>query len=118
MMLIRYFITYWKSVNSIAGNNIHSLNGEFQYTFSGDRTKEEIVNFALRLSGPPVRQITRAESLENLKTSSPLFFVYVGDNAGPLWVSIYITFCVKLFNENKEFQNFCSFLVLLGLLIF
>jgi thioredoxin domain-containing protein 10 len=63
------------------------LNGEYQYTFSGDRTKEEIVNFALRLSGPPVRQITRAESLDNLKASNPLFFVYIGDNAGPLWES-------------------------------
>jgi len=85
------------------------LNGEFQYTFNGDRTKEEIVNFALRLSGPPVRQITRAESLDNLKASNPLFFVYIGDNAGPLWVSRYIKFYVKLFNSNKEFQNSCSF---------
>jgi thioredoxin domain-containing protein 10 len=66
---------------------IHSLNGEIQYTFKGDRTKEEIMNFALRVSGPPVQQITRSESLENLKTSNPLFFVYVGDHAGLLWVS-------------------------------
>lgn len=63
------------------------LNGEIQYTFKGDRTKEEIVNFALRVSGPPVQQITRAESLENLKASNPLFFVYVGDHAGLLWES-------------------------------
>jgi hypothetical protein len=109
---------YRQSVNFLVGINIHSFNGEFQYKFSGDRTKEEIVNFALRLSGPPVRQITRSESLENLKTSNPLFFIYVGDNAGPLWVRRYITFCIKLFNENKEFQKFCSFLVLLGLLTF
>lgn len=67
------------------------------------------MNFALRLSGPPVRQITRAESLDNLKASNPLFFVYIGDNAGPLWVSRYIKFYVKLFNSNKEFQNSCSF---------
>lgn len=61
------------------------LKGEFQYTFKGDRTKEEIVNFALRVSGPPVQQITRTESLDNLKASNPLFFVYVGDHSGPLW---------------------------------
>ncbi|XP_021924903.1 protein disulfide-isomerase TMX3 isoform X2 [Zootermopsis nevadensis] len=61
------------------------LNGDFQYTFKGDRTKEEIVNFALRVSGPPVNQITRSESLENLKASNRLFFVYVGDHEGPLW---------------------------------
>jgi thioredoxin domain-containing protein 10 len=66
------------------------LKGEFQYTFKGDRTKEEIVNFALRVSGPPVQQITRSESLENLKASNPLFFVYVGDHEGSLWVSRYI----------------------------
>ncbi|XP_069701598.1 protein disulfide-isomerase TMX3 isoform X1 [Periplaneta americana] len=61
------------------------LKGEFQYTFKGDRTKEEIVNFALRVSGPPVQQITRTESLDNLKASNPLFFVYVGDHIGSLW---------------------------------
>jgi thioredoxin domain-containing protein 10 len=72
------------------------LNGEIQYTFKGDRTKEDIVNFALRVSGPPVKQITRAESLENLKASNPLFFVYVGDNAGLLWVSTNVKFHITL----------------------
>lgn len=72
------------------------MNGEIQYTFKGDRTKEEIVNFALRVSGPPVKQITRAESLENLKASNQLFFVYVGDHAGLLWVSTNVKFHITL----------------------
>lgn len=58
------------------------------------------MNFALRVSGPPVQQITRAESLENLKASNPLFFVYVGEHAGLLWVStnvkLHITLLVLL----------------------
>ncbi|XP_046396387.1 protein disulfide-isomerase TMX3 isoform X1 [Ischnura elegans] len=65
------------------------LKGERKYVFKADRTKEEIVNFAIRMSGPPVQQITRPESIDNLKASNPLFFVYVGNPHGPLWESFY-----------------------------
>lgn len=65
-----------------------SLKGdEATHTYYGDRTKEEIMNFAMRVSGPPVASITRPDSLEHLKTNNPLFFVYVGSYEGPLWVS-------------------------------
>ncbi|RZF39530.1 hypothetical protein LSTR_LSTR001051 [Laodelphax striatellus] len=56
-----------------------------QFTFHGDRTKDEIINFAVRVSGPPVQPVTRPESLERLKDTNPLFFAYVGKYDGELW---------------------------------
>lgn len=67
----------------------NSLKGdEKDFVFRGDRTKEEIVHFALRANGPPVQQITRHESLDSLKGMKRIFFVYVGEFTGPIWVRI------------------------------
>nr|BAN20763.1 protein disulfide isomerase, putative [Riptortus pedestris] len=60
-----------------------------EFTFQGDRTKDEIINFALRLSGPPVQQVTRQESFDMLKSSNNIFFSYVGPYEGPLWELYY-----------------------------
>lgn len=66
------------------------LKGDIaQYTFTGDRTKEDIINFALRVSGPPVISITSPESLDKLKNENPLYFLYVGNYDGPMWDSYY-----------------------------
>ncbi|XP_019875387.1 protein disulfide-isomerase TMX3 isoform X2 [Aethina tumida] len=54
-------------------------------TYNGDKTKEDIINFAIRMAGPPVQEVTRAESLANLKNMNQLFFMYVGYQEGPLW---------------------------------
>uniref|UniRef100_A0A224XD20 Protein disulfide-isomerase tmx3 n=1 Tax=Panstrongylus lignarius TaxID=156445 RepID=A0A224XD20_9HEMI len=62
---------------------------EKEFTFKGERTKDEIVHFALRINGPPVQQITRQESLANLKSSQRIFFAYVGGFEGPLWEIYY-----------------------------
>ncbi|XP_014257444.1 protein disulfide-isomerase TMX3 [Cimex lectularius] len=62
---------------------------EKEFVFHGERTKEEIVHFALRLNGPPVQQITRHESIDTLKASHKIFFVYVGKFEGSLWETYY-----------------------------
>lgn len=41
------------------------------------------------MSGPPVQQVTRPESFEILKSNNPVFFVYVGQQAGNLWNTYY-----------------------------
>ncbi|XP_034947121.1 protein disulfide-isomerase TMX3 [Chelonus insularis] len=61
------------------------LKGEQQFTYNGDRSREEIVKFALRLSGPPVQEITRTQSFETLKNERDIYFLYVGEQIGPLW---------------------------------
>lgn len=48
------------------------------------------MNFALRMSGPPVQQITRPESLTNIKNMNQLFFMYVGPQEGPLWEAYFL----------------------------
>lgn len=64
-----------------------SLKGEQQFTYNGDRTKEEIVKFALRLNGPPVQEIKKTESFDTIKRDRGLYFLYVGERSSPLWVN-------------------------------
>lgn len=54
-------------------------------TYNGDRTREELVNFALRMSGPPVQEIQTENHMDILKNSNAIFFMYVGKHSGPLW---------------------------------
>ncbi|XP_043287811.1 protein disulfide-isomerase TMX3 isoform X2 [Venturia canescens] len=61
------------------------LKGEQQFTYNGDRTKDEIVKFALRLNGPPVQEIKKTESFDTIKRDRGLYFLYVGERSGPLW---------------------------------
>ncbi|KRT79210.1 Thioredoxin [Oryctes borbonicus] len=68
---------------------IKFIKGEEEHTFLGDRTKQDIVNFALRMSGPPVQELTRADSLTTIKGQNHLFFMYVGTQEGPLWDAYY-----------------------------
>ncbi|XP_018331269.1 protein disulfide-isomerase TMX3 [Agrilus planipennis] len=58
-------------------------------TFTGDRTKEEIVSFALRMAGPPIQDIKQSEKLQSLIMSNQLFFLYIGEKEGSLWDSYY-----------------------------
>lgn len=58
--------------------------------FNGDRTKDELVHFVMRMSGNPVQQVTRIESFEILKANNPIFFTYVGKQDGILWDTFYM----------------------------
>ena len=49
-------------------SNIFSLKGESVYQYEGDRTRDDIVNFALRLVGPSVNQIESKEDFEDAKS--------------------------------------------------
>uniref|UniRef100_A0A348G611 Protein disulfideisomerase 3 n=1 Tax=Odontomachus monticola TaxID=613454 RepID=A0A348G611_ODOMO len=61
------------------------LKGEQEFMYHGDRTRDEIVKFALRLSGPPVQEITKTQSFDTIKRERDLYFLYVGDRSGVLW---------------------------------
>lgn len=41
------------------------------------------------MAGPPVQEVTRSESLTNIKNMNQLFFMYVGSQEGPLWEIFY-----------------------------
>lgn len=74
----------------------YSLKGDQKYVYEGDRTRDEIVKFALRLSGPPVQEITKTQSFDTIKKERDLYFLYVGDKSGVLWVNSFHNFVTKV----------------------
>lgn len=71
---------------------IHSLKGDQEHMYHGDRTRDEIVKFALRLSGPPVQEITKPQSFQSIMKEQDLYFLYVGDRSGIFWVNFSLMF--------------------------
>nr|XP_014095597.1 protein disulfide-isomerase TMX3 [Bactrocera oleae] len=65
------------------------IKGSAKYVYNGDRVKEELVDYALRMSGPPVQLVTRAESIDMLKGSHTIFFIFIGQQEGVMWESYY-----------------------------
>ncbi|CAG0919604.1 unnamed protein product [Notodromas monacha] len=63
------------------------LKGDEVFTFSRDRTREELVDFARRLSGPPVKFIDSCTDMQVALQDEKLFFVYVGERKGDLWLA-------------------------------
>ncbi|CAH1116632.1 unnamed protein product [Phaedon cochleariae] len=74
-----------KAFNVITYPTIKLFKVDDEFTFEGDKNTDEIVNFAIRMSGPSVQHVTRSESLTNIKNMNQLFFMYVGDKDGLLW---------------------------------
>lgn len=62
-----------------------SIKGQQEFIYNGERSKEEMLPYALRMSGPPVQQVARVESFHMLKSQTDIFFVYVGTQSGVLW---------------------------------
>lgn len=65
---------------------IHSIKGSFQHEYNGERVKEEMVNYAMRMAHPAVQKVSHADSIGYLKENHNVFFGYVGKQHGPLWV--------------------------------
>ncbi|XP_028172533.1 protein disulfide-isomerase TMX3-like [Ostrinia nubilalis] len=61
------------------------IKGPYQHEYTGDRVKEEMVNYALRMSQPAVQKVSHADSIGYLKENHPIFFGFIGKQHGPLW---------------------------------
>ncbi|XP_040570200.1 LOW QUALITY PROTEIN: protein disulfide-isomerase TMX3 [Lepeophtheirus salmonis] len=61
------------------------LKGENQYTYEGDRTREDIVAFSKKLLGPSVTQIKTEDDFRKAMERSEIFFVYSGSSEGLLY---------------------------------
>lgn len=68
---------------------IKFIKGNMEFTYNGDRAKDELVDYALRMSGPPVQLVTRTESVDMLKGSHTIFFMFVGEQDGVVWDTFY-----------------------------
>jgi len=58
---------------------------DLAYTYEGDRTREDIVAFVHRLSGPPVNAIPTRADLAKAKDKSEIFFLFAGEEEGPVY---------------------------------
>lgn len=61
------------------------IKGSFYHEYAGERQKDEMVNYAMRMSQPAVQSLSQADTLSDLKDSHPVFFGYIGKQQGPLW---------------------------------
>ncbi|CAG9561276.1 unnamed protein product [Danaus chrysippus] len=61
------------------------IKGPFWHEYSGEREKEEMVNYAMRMAQPAVQVVSHTESFAYLKDSHNVFFGYIGKQQGPLW---------------------------------
>ncbi|KAL1513223.1 hypothetical protein ABEB36_002659 [Hypothenemus hampei] len=70
---------------------IKFLKPDYEHTYNGERSKEAIVNYALRMAGGPVQDVRQVDSIDRLKKQNQLFFMYVGKPKGPLWDTYFAT---------------------------
>ena len=101
----------------MTSNQFYSLKGSMTFAYEGDRNRDDIVAFAKRLLGkfavvymverlhfifstvvhyftfnvyeigPPVSQISSQYDFEEAKENSEIFFLFAGEEEGPLWNS-------------------------------
>ena len=55
------------------------IDAQRRVEFVGDRNKDEMLEFAKRLSGPPIRQLGSCEDLERVKKQHSVFFIEFSD---------------------------------------
>lgn len=65
-----------------------SIKGEYWHQYSGERVKEDMVNYAMRMAQPAIQRLSHADSFGYLKETHNVFFGYVGKQQGSLWVKI------------------------------
>ncbi|CAH2239311.1 protein disulfide-isomerase TMX3 [Pararge aegeria] len=61
------------------------LKGSFWHQYTGERLKDDMVNYAMRMVQPAVQKVSHADSLGYLKENHNIFFGYVGKQQGLLW---------------------------------
>ncbi|XP_040209840.1 protein disulfide-isomerase TMX3 isoform X2 [Rana temporaria] len=57
---------------------IKLLKGDMAYNYRGQRTKEDIVEFANRVAGPLIRQLPSQQMFDHVQKRHRVLFVYVG----------------------------------------
>lgn len=65
------------------------FKGSQEYLYKGDRTKEDLVDYSMRMSSPAIQLVTRVESIDMLKTSHKSFFLFVGEQIGTVWTTFF-----------------------------
>lgn len=58
-----------------------------EFVYSGERSKDDLLHFVMRLSGPPVQEVKRPDSLDVIKSTNPVWFAFIGRQENILWNS-------------------------------
>lgn len=87
--LVKFLISIPKFLQVRGYPTIMFIKGNMEFTYNGDRGRDELVDYALRMSGPPVQLVTRTESVDMLKGSHTIFFIFVGQQEGVVWDTYY-----------------------------
>ena len=82
------FHDFFSLVKLIKSHLFYSIKGDRVFEYEGDRTRDDIVNFALRVMGPSVTPLNTIGDFDEAKRRSELFFMFSGESEGSEWVSI------------------------------
>ncbi|XP_077291481.1 thioredoxin-related transmembrane protein 3 isoform X2 [Arctopsyche grandis] len=80
------------------------MKGSLKHEYIGEQSKDDLVNYALRMSGPSVLLVTKQHTVNEIKENNPIFFGYVGQQTGPLWE--------MFFYHAEKYQPLASFFVM------
>ena len=58
------------------------------FHYHGDRTRDHLVDYAERMSLPPINIVEDKYMMKDIMKNQDTFFIYVGTNSGPVWVSL------------------------------
>ncbi|CAG9088229.1 unnamed protein product [Plutella xylostella] len=61
------------------------IKGSYLHEYTGERTKDDMVSYALRMSQPAVQKLSQGDNLGYLKEAHSVFFGYIGKQQGALW---------------------------------
>lgn len=81
------------------------LKGDTTFTYRGDRNREEIVEFALRLEGPAVKAIQTREAFVELSIKYEVFFLIVGNRDDFSELSVAFDRVANSFHAYSDFYS-------------
>ncbi|XP_063705795.1 protein disulfide-isomerase TMX3 isoform X2 [Culicoides brevitarsis] len=58
-----------------------------EFVYSGERSKDDLLHFVMRLSGPPVQAVKLPDALDTIKATNPVWFAFIGQQENHLWTS-------------------------------
>ncbi|CAL4079867.1 unnamed protein product, partial [Meganyctiphanes norvegica] len=79
------------------------VRGDERHIFRGDRTKEDIIGFAIRMAAPSVQHFSSVGHLKQTISTGDLFFAYAGSQDGLLWENYKV-----VAEDNRYFNYFYS----------
>ncbi|BFZ19533.1 hypothetical protein BsWGS_22572 [Bradybaena similaris] len=102
------------------------IQGDRVFTLKGDRSKDNIVEFALRAQGPAVRKLSSVEMFNDIvrQHNDSVFFIYIGDSeqedlfklysqaANAFAIYSYFYYGAKNIAENVNFQRYPTVLAM------